>query len=85
MVRAWAGSRGSEPLAPRLRATLALSHCAILFAAKREYASRCAASAMVWGNWDLAAAWEEQRVTSEHALARLQLERCFGPESEDDC
>jgi hypothetical protein len=34
---------------------------------------------MAWGNWDIAAAWEEQRVSSEHELARLQLERSFDP------
>jgi hypothetical protein len=57
---------------------------ASVLAAKRDYAWRCATSAMVRGNWDLAAAWEEQRVTSEHVLARLHLERCFGPQSNHD-
>jgi hypothetical protein len=76
---------GLEPATALLQATHAQRQCAMLLAAKRDYASRSTASAMAWGNWSVAARWEEQRVTSEHELALLQLERCFGPRPNHDC
>lgn len=83
MRRAWVGSPASEPAAPRPQPTPAQRQCAILLAAKRDYAWRSATSALSWGNWAVAAAWEEQRVTSEDELARLYLEGCFDRPPDD--